>query len=235
MRKFRLLSLLALAITFIAVSCTKEGPEGPAGVQGAQGTQGLPGPAGPTGPQGPTGPAGPTGPTGPQGPAGTANVIYSPWTAFTAPNWSATTIDIFGKTARRYTAAASGITATMLSQGTILVYFQGGGSPGTIRILPYTTFNFTQPVTQILEPSFVPGAIQINFWNVENNNDPGTFTGNPGPPATGNIYRYILIPGGVAGGRTAEKAAEINGRVYTESQLKGMSYSQICSLLKIQP
>ena len=121
MRKFKLLSLLAFALVFIAISCTKEGPEGPAGATGPQGPTGIGGPAGPTGPAGPSGPAGPTGPTGPQGPAGTANVIYSPWTAFTDPNWSASTVDIFGKTARRYTAAAPGITATILSQGTVLV------------------------------------------------------------------------------------------------------------------
>ena len=45
--------------------------------------------------------------------------------------------------------------------------------------------------------------------------------------------RYIIIPGGVGGGRMAEKAAQINGQVYTESQLKAMSYAQICSLLRI--
>ena len=231
MRKFKLLSLLAFALVFIAISCTKEGPEGPAGATGPQGPTGIGGPAGPTGPAGPSGPAGPTGPTGPQGPAGTANVIYSPWTAFTDPNWSASTVDIFGKTARRYTAAAPGITATILSQGTVLVYFQGGGSPGTVRILPYTTFNFTHTVTQVIEPSLVTGAIQINFWNVENNNDPGTFTGTPGTPPTGNIYRYVIIPGGVAGGKTTG----IGGTNYNAEQLKAMPYNQVCRLFNIQP
>ena len=221
MRKFRLLSLLLLATAFITVNCTKEGPEGPAGAGGPQGPAGTPGPASTVpGPAGPTGPAGTTGPTGP---AGTANVIYSPWTAFTSANWSATTVNIFGKTARRYTAVAPGITATMLAQGTILVYFQGGGSPGTVRILPYTTFNFTQTVNQVIEPSFVVGAIEINFYNLDNNNDPGTFTGTPGPPATGNIYRYVLIPGGVAGGRG----------ISTADQLRTMSYSEVCRMFNI--
>lgn len=234
MRKFRLLSLLLLAAVFIFVNCTKEGPEGPVGATGAQGPAGANGPAGAAGPQGLTGPAGPAGPIGPQGPAGTANVIYSPWTAFTAPNWSAA-IDVFGKTTRRYTAAAPGITATMLSQGTILVYMQGGGAVGTVRTLPFTTFNFTQAVNQHLEPSFVAGEIRINFFNLDNNNDPGTFTGTVGTPPTGNIYRYILIPGGVAGGRggNTEKMAEIKGQLYTESQLKAMSYDQLCDLLNI--
>ena len=233
MRKFKLLSLLALAITFLAVSCTKEGPEGPVGASGPQGPTGQTGPIGPIGPAGPTGPAGPQGPVGPQGPAGTANVIYSPWTPFLAPNWSASTVNLFGKVARQYTAAAPGITASIMSQGVVLVYFQGGGSNGTNRILPYISYNFTQPVNQEIEPSFVVGSILINFFNLDNNNDPGTFTGVAGPPVSGNMYRYVIIPGVVAGGRSAEKAAEINGQVYTESQLKAMSYQQVCQLLRI--
>ena len=88
MRKLTSLSLLLLAISFIVVNCTKEGPQGPAGATGAQG------------------PGGATGATGslvvpvllarkallvqgPQGPAGTANVIYSNW--FTIANWIDTT------------------------------------------------------------------------------------------------------------------------------------------------
>ena len=43
MRKFRLLSLLFLAASFVFVSCTKEGPEGPAGAAGAQGPAGSAG------------------------------------------------------------------------------------------------------------------------------------------------------------------------------------------------
>ncbi|MEO7922754.1 MAG: hypothetical protein ABIR30_03690 [Chitinophagaceae bacterium] len=232
MRKFKLLSLLLVSIAFITVNCTKEGPEGPAGPAGPQGPAGTPGTTGPAGPAGPAGPTGPAGTTGATGPAGTANVVYSPWTAFTAPNWSATTVDIFGKTARRYTAAAPGITATMLSQGTILVYFQGGGSPGTVRILPYTTYNFTQPVNQVIEPSFVVGSILINFYNLDNNLDPSTFTGTPGPPATGNIYRYILIPGGVAGGRGVDPG--VGGSGYTRAQIEAMSYSQVCRIFRIR-
>ena len=86
-------------------------------------------------------------------------------------------------------------------------------------------------MTQVIEPSFVTGAIQINFWNVENNNDPGTFTGTPGTPPTGNIYRYVIIPGGVAGGKTTG----IGGTNYNAEQLKAMPYNQVCRLFNIQP
>ena len=122
MRKFRLLSLLFLAISFIAVSCTKEGPEGPAGATGAQGPAGIGGTTGATGPAGATGPQGPVGPTGPQGPAGTANVIYSSWFTFATADWVDSAIVNVGS-AKRAIRTAPGITSTVMNQGVILSYF----------------------------------------------------------------------------------------------------------------
>lgn len=223
MRKFRLLSLLALSIAFIAVSCTKEGPEGPAGATGAQGPTGATGPTGPTGPQGPTGPAGPTGPTGPQGPIGTANVIYSPWTDFVAGTWGAA-VNEFGKTVRNYGAAAPGVTASIITSGVVLVYWRDAGLPNPQQ-MPSISYNITQPVNQYLGFALLTGQIQIKFFNIDNTNDPGTFSG------AGNSYRYIIIPGGVAGGRTAN----VGGTNYTAEQLKAMPYSQVCNLFHIQP
>ena len=200
MRKFRLLSLLFLAITFIAVSCTKEGPEGPAGATGPQGptgANGANGPAGPTGPTGPQGPTGPVGPQGPAGPAGTANVIYSSWFPILGTDWTGS-----GTANQSYTLTAPGVTQAIRDNGVVLVYV--------------TTFDFYLPATvgQILLRAYRPSsAFTLITINV----------------------RYVIIPGGVAGGRTIGKAAEINGQVYTESQLKAMSYQQVCSLLKIQP
>src|SRR5258705_7467572 len=101
MRKYRLLSLLIISITFLIVDCTKEGPQGAQGPTGAQGPlgpvgpQGLVGPAGPQGIQGPLGAQGPQGPQGaqgPQGPAGTANVIYSTWA--TLSSWADSVISV---------------------------------------------------------------------------------------------------------------------------------------------
>jgi hypothetical protein len=49
-------------------------------------------------------------------------------------------------------------------------------------------------------------------------------------------FRYVIIPGAVAGGRSSnrgEKVAELKGQLYSESQLKNMSYAQVCSLLNI--
>jgi Collagen triple helix repeat (20 copies) len=221
MRKFKLLSLLALAITFLAVSCTKEGPEGPTGATGSQGPTGNTGPAGPTGPTGPTGPAGPTGPTGPQGPAGTANVIYSSWNATGA--WVLETF--FGKTVRRHTLTAPGITTNILNQGVVLVYGRFSTTTGVFTV-PYTAASITAVgIMQIVDARILAGQIDLRMYNADDNNDPIGLQGTE--------FRYVIIPGGVAGGRMNEKAAEIKGQVYTESQLKAMSYQQICSLLNI--
>jgi hypothetical protein len=122
MRKLRLLSILALAITFITVSCTKEGPEGPAGATGSQGPTGSNGATGATGPQGPQGPSGPQGPTGP---AGTANVIYSSW--FNLTGWHDSTMSDQGLCKVDYKDATS-ITASVISQGVVLAYLAPSAS-----------------------------------------------------------------------------------------------------------
>jgi hypothetical protein len=223
MRKFRLLSLLLLAIAFIAVQCTKEGPEGPAGATGPQGPVGA---TGATGPAGPTGPTGPQGPTGPTGPAGTANVIYSPWTNFVAGNWSAVQT-IFSIDQRRYPITAPGCTQAIVDNGVVLAWVKFIGFPNTSYLLPLAENVYGGGIQHMQNINTV-GTITIRFFNNSGVGDPGVVSGN-------NQYRYVLIPGGVAGGRTAEKSAQINGQVYTESQLRAMSYAQVCSLLKIQP
>lgn len=210
MRKYRLLSLLLVALTFVIVNCTKEGPQGPAGPTGPQGAPGL---------TGPTGATGPTGPAGPQGPAGTANVIYSPW--FTLGSWADTAL-AFNAIASRAIRNAPGITQSILDQGVILSYTNNGG----IYQLPW---NFANPFTanQTLQIGFVAAVGKLIYYITN------TTTGS----ASGISYlaqlRYVIIPGGVAGGRTAQHTVEINGQVYTESQLKAMPYSQVCTLLNI--
>ncbi len=223
MRKFRLLSLLLLAIAFIVVDCTKEGPEGPAGATGPQGPTGGTGATGPTGPAGPTGPIGPIGPAGPQGPAGTANVIYSAWTDFVLATWGAPVVE-FGKTVRNYPAAAPGVTAAIISSGVVLVYWRDVGLPNPQQ-MPSISYNITQAVNQYLGFALLVGQIQIKFFNIDNTLDPGTFGG------AGNSYRYILIPGGVLGGRSANPTIGNTG--YTEAQLRALPYEKICRLFNI--
>lgn len=231
MRKFRLLSLLLLAIAFIAVSCTKEGPEGPAGATGSQGPTGATGPTGPVGPGGPTGPAGPT---GPQGPAGTANVIYGAWT--TEPgNWGADTtmLSLNNGNAKRFIVACPGLTQAILDQGVILCYFRGGVTSNNPIALPY---NIPLPLAapnnmETVDYRASLSKITYIFYILNNTSAPVPFSNIN----SGGQFRYILIPGGVAGRTFGQRAAQVNGQTYTQSQLERMSYAQVCSLLKIQP
>jgi len=228
MRKFRLLSLLVLAITFITVSCTKEGPEGPAGATGVQGPTGATGAAGAAGPAGPAGPAGTTGATGP---AGTANVIYSGWFGPGTGGGTAWAGAIqFGTQTNFVDKAAPGITATMMTQGAILVYGRLNG----YNVAIWPTNNVSQlPVTV----QYVSGTSQVDTWrgeaSVGNLRINFQNSGNlylPAGMGLAHEFRYVLIPGGVAGGRGAGPYMG-----YTEQQLRSMSYQDVCSAFNIVP
>ncbi len=224
MRKFRLLSLLALAIAFIAVSCTKEGPEGPAGATGPQGPVGANGATGPTGPLGPTGPAGPTGPTGPQGPPGTANVIYSSWltVALSSPVIDSSFAD-FGLCKRWYRSAPS-VTTAILDNGLVLSYWR-------VSSVIYSTLPYQFPVGP---STYYLGALPVST----NGATPGGkiifFTsifgaGAGWAPNTSAETRYVVIPGVVGGGRSAG----VGGTNYTPDQVRAMSYEQVCQVFNI--
>ena len=211
MRKFRLLSLLIIAISFIVVNCTKEGPEGPVGATGPQGPTGATGTSGTTGTQGATGPVGPA---GPQGPTGTANVIYSAWTDFVTANWSGLTTFLSVQT-RRYTQNSATITAAIRDQGIVLVYVRFSGTGSTVYPLPVI-----YPVTT----SNVNIRTEINIGNfVMVMHDVSNPAIDPGTIGPGNGYRYIIIPGGVLGGRGLN----------TADQLQKMSYHEVCQLFSI--
>jgi hypothetical protein len=226
MRKFRLLSLLLLAIAFITINCTKEGPEGPAGSTGAQGPTGLPGGTGPAGPGGPSGPAGPTGPTGPQGPAGTANVIYSAW--FTLTGWHDSTMTDVGLCKVDY-KDAPGVTAAIISNGVVLSYLAPSAASTFAYSMPFT-FSGVNP--NILF-SFRPSVGRMVFHNTAINSAAGGIVAN-----ASYVYRYIIIPGGVLGGKSANGTTTgtgVGGTGYTVEQIKAMSYLQVCRLFNIQP
>lgn len=203
MRKFRLLSLLLLAIAFITVNCTKEGPEGPAGATGAQGPAGVGGATGATGAAGAT------------GPAGTANVIYSSW--LVQSSWADTALLNLG-TASRSIRTAPGVTQAILDQGVVLSYFQAGGSGGIYQ-LPWL-YNFGGDIKQLNQLLSV-GKIIYFIANLTTTNSSGSTVGGP--------IRYIIIPGGVPGGRSTG----LGGTNYSAAELKAMSYAQICALFNI--
>lgn len=221
MRKFSSLSLLLFALAFIAFSCTKEGPEGPAGATGPQGPAGNNGGAGPAGPTGPTGPQGPTGPTGPQGPAGTANVIYSAWISDGDPAlWADTAITLYGNPIRRRNITAPGITQAIIDQGVVLSYvrFVGGNTPYS---LPFNFFFNGGQVGVAGQPAL--GRLIYIIYN------PITGGAPNGLLSSGLDIRYVIIPGGVAGG----KSTGVGGTPYTAEQLKAMPYDQVAKLFAL--
>jgi hypothetical protein len=212
MRKLRLLSLSFLAITFITVSCTKEGPEGPVGASGPQGPPGTPGTPGAPGSPGAT---------GPQGPAGIANVIYSAWLAAPTTSgpagWFDTTITTIGLVSRANFPAPS-MTQTVLDQGITMVYHTSAASPpatGTANVQPLP---FSENVSGfIVQVNHRPAVGRVIVF-LKNLSTTASLT-----MAAGNYFRYIIVPGGVAGGRMTSGPAT----GYSAEDLKAMSYNEV--------
>lgn len=171
------LTLLAslVLITFIFTQCQK----------------GDTGPAGPAGPTGATGAAGPAGATGPKGDTGTANVIYSPWLDVTYAGLDTVhntdgTIDtvLWGAS-----ITANKLTQAILDKGEIKVYMNWGTQTNPdISPLPILDPFFTGLV---INPEFLVQRIDLY-----SNFNASTVTQNAQKYLQ---YRYILIPGSVAG------------------------------------
>jgi hypothetical protein len=169
-QKSLLLPLAWILVVVLFFGCSKAGPAGATGPQGSQGS---------------------AGPTGPQGDTGTANVLYSQWTDFTAANWSAS-VSEYGQALRLYTISASAVSEGIIDSGVVVVYLRMGNLPP--QILPVIIYNITETFDQYLGYGLTLGNITIDFYNLNNNTDPGTFTSTNGQI----VYRYIIIPGGVA-------------------------------------
>jgi hypothetical protein len=164
-----------------------------------------------------TGPAGPAGANGAAGATGTANVIYSQWIGFDIANWSAVVTE-YGKTMRIYTDSTNAITQKVVDSAAVLVYFKSAGNSQTAQ-LPMNFYGLTAFVNQYIGFRVTKNALQIILYNIDDNNDPGTFTGTPST----NAYRYIIIPGGIP----------LSGAKKTNAELKAMTYQQVCNYLNI--
>ncbi|MGH2643043.1 MAG: hypothetical protein ACRDE2_03775 [Chitinophagaceae bacterium] len=196
----RLIKKAAIILLSAALfaGCSKTGPAGPQGQTGA------------TGPQGPAGTAGTNGTngaTGAQGPAGTANVIYSAW--FTPSAFTVT--KPFGIYSFDYNQPAPGIKQSILDNGVVLVYGKLNGYASSIW-----------PTNQIgLLPivlTYQSGGIQIDTWsafatvgNLRINfmNDNNLYT-TDASISHSHSFRYVIIPGGVAGARLSSSPPDYN-------------------------
>lgn len=206
MKRYTLLSLFLLTISLLTFNCQKEGPAGPAGATGA------------------SGPDGTTGATGPAGTPGTANVIYSGWFSDStfSPSWADTVLQGGLFSVSRAIKAAPGVTQTIIDQGLVLTYQKAGT---LVQLLPLTFSgnSIGLPGSTLQLDFFLNVGKIIYYWN-------DIATGNlSGFASSGFQYRYLIIPGGVSGGRMA------NGRTvnYSTEQLKAMSYDEIRTLFNI--
>lgn len=181
--------IILLSAALLA-ACTKSGPVGPQGPQGPTGAQG---------PAGANGTNGTNGATGPQGPAGTANVIYSAW--FTPSAYTVTTI--LGIINFNYNQSAPGITQVILDNGTVLTYGKLNGYNSSIwptnqvGLLSITIDYQIGTTTNIDTWSAyaTAGNLRINLVSSTN-----AYSGDASINHA-HSFRYIIIPGGVAGAR----------------------------------
>jgi len=152
---------------------------------------------GPAGPAGPTGATGATGATGQTGATGTANVIYSPWVIF--PASSSTSAPYL------YNFSVPLITQDILDKGVVLCFVRTGstGSATETYPLPYIFPNSSTASNSEIYASYILSNIKVRT----------TFS------LSGVGFRYIIIPGGIAGGRLQE--------------LKSKSYAEIKEMFNI--
>ena len=176
------LTLLAslVAITFIFTQCQK-GDVGSAGAAC------------------PAGHAGPAGSTGPKGDTGTANVIYSPWLDVT---YAADTVHIGSVIDTVDWIAhitANKLTQAIIDKGEMKVYMNWGTqTTPDVAPLPILDVFFTGVV---INPEFLVQKIDLY-----SNFNASTVTSSGQKYLQ---YRYILIPGAVAG-RLSKPAVDWN-------------------------
>jgi hypothetical protein len=145
-------------------------------------------------------------------------VIYSNW--FTIANWADSSFFLLGNAFRGIQNVTS-LTQPIIDNGVILTYLRQTSinSTGPV-LLPFTCFGCGAPGNPLIIGSMAqPG--KIIFYNK-------FFDGTTGFAIAADL-RYILVPGGVLGGRMANGS----GPGYTANQLKAMSYHDVCKLLSI--
>ena len=214
MRKFRLLSLLFLAASFVVVSCTKEGPEGPAGAAGAQG------------------PAGSAGAPGAPGAPGAGVTTYSPWFTTVEDDW----VDAYAPpywALWSFTKAAPGVTQAILDNGVVLAYMKNWTYFDDVTSGPLKATNTVVQLPYKVDIDFqdlydyaIPAAGTIDFLYKSG------FQTWANSDIAGTSFRYVIIPGSVAGGRSAD-GSERTYEGYTKTQLQAMSYEQVAAIFHI--
>ena len=221
MKTIQFFSAACLSAALCMYSCKgPQGDIGPAGIQGQVGKDGVIGVAGPVGPNGTVGPqgttgatgaAGETGPAGQTGATGTANVIYSTWIARPYPGNGAgerpwNTQSFPSATTPAFPSwllsnPEPKVTKDIVDKGMVMVYYRVNPTSNNAEALPYSTQGVAGngvPITMTYSFSVSEGAIFIRVANTQLVAAGGTF----GTPGNG-LYRYVIVPGGIANGRMA--------------------------------
>lgn len=95
------------------------------------------------------------------------------------------------------------------------------GNTASIRLLPYINAGSQSEYMQLVYRENITYAL-ISVTNAV-----------LASPSSSIQFRYLIVPGGSSAGRSSEKIFHINGRSYSESSLRAMSYEEVCSLLNI--
>ncbi len=187
------------------------------------------------------GTTGATGATGATGSAGTpAQVIYSPWV--TSP-YALRDSQVDGTCLRIRHIDAPSLSATILNQGVILVYFRT--APLSPVMLPYISEAGGAP--SILASMYSVQKITFSRYTLNTCRYTSSVPQNyPGQPIMINLpqtleYRYVLIPGLLSGGRLAGNNNQLAlSNLILPGQtspvdLTNKSYSEVCKILGIRP
>ncbi|MBN1885480.1 MAG: hypothetical protein JW876_08165 [Candidatus Krumholzibacteriota bacterium] len=153
---------------------------------------------------------------GPAGPAGTANVIYSDW--YETDPWVQEAF--YGAIERTFTMTTTALTQEIIDHGVVLVYMRFLGISPEICQLPVTV----EDVDYRFHFRARAGSIKVAYYSIPS---PGT---DPGAIPSGNVARYVLIPGGaldeIAGSRGISRSRLIDS-------LGAMTYEETCGLFEI--
>jgi hypothetical protein len=119
------------------------------------------------------------------------------------------------------------MTQTILNEGLTMMYHTFAASPAlptasaNTQSLPFST----TALGNIIEVNYRPaaGRMIVFIKNLSSTTSFGLLSGH--------YFRYIIVPGGVAGGRMMSGPA----KGYSVDQLQSMTYSQVARLLNIPP
>ncbi len=163
--------------------------------------KGEKGDIGPQGTAGVAGVAGPQGNVGVAGPQGTANVIYGTWQDMSTSNlwYKLTSLSNAGVAYAGYGWGCdinAPITQDIMDKGQVFVYgkFAPSFADNRVYLLPNTFWGNWYTQVNIL-----PNKVYLQTIYDQAKTVPTTYS----PTSFLCIFRYIIIPGGVAGGRKA--------------------------------